>query len=456
MSKIRFEWDIESQHIERSDGEDPLAKRRRRRNVLRFALLLALLFGLLALGVLIARQRLIDIENQFAQLLQDTVKAEVAALRIGDINSWLAQQAAENESWIGQQRAMFQQYSDLKAAGAIELTGDILAVRIEGERARVLVQENVYNLPHSRLWFYRRTDSGWLHRAPDHSFWGENRQYAGAGVQVNYRAVDQQFATDLGQALEDWRRRACAVFDCSGLPAVIVDVTLDTDKAVAWRDERNLRLEIRSPYLDIARADTPFDSGYQLRTSQLLAERIVKAHSNFQAAAYPHDALFLRQAATNWLAAWLIRIDQSQTLLGSLAENYGAEAVARLLANLSATDSMSVLQGVITGPLAQADLDWRDFIEWRLELESELIAARAEEAWLRLYDTSDDSVRRAAYTRFNQNAPPQAYKVIDQRISSSEAGDPHLRVRAVVNGANQVQEESLLFNLVNGEWKRAS
>ena len=39
MSKIRFEWNIESQHIDRSDGEDPLAKRRRRRNVLRLLLL---------------------------------------------------------------------------------------------------------------------------------------------------------------------------------------------------------------------------------------------------------------------------------------------------------------------------------------------------------------------------------------------------------------------------------
>ncbi|MCE2472398.1 MAG: hypothetical protein J4G18_10975 [Anaerolineae bacterium] len=91
--------------------------------------MLALLLAMIALGVFIVRQRLLDVENQFAQLLQDTVKAEVAALRIGDINSWLASQAANDESWIGQQRAMFQQYSNLKAAGAIELTGDILAVQ---------------------------------------------------------------------------------------------------------------------------------------------------------------------------------------------------------------------------------------------------------------------------------------------------------------------------------------
>lgn len=456
MSKIRFEWNIESHRIDRTDGEDPLAKRRRRRTVLRLLLLLALLLAMMALGVLIVRQRLMDVENQFAQLLQDTVKTEVAALRIGDINSWLASQAAENESWISQQRTVFQQYSDMKTAGAIELSGDILGVHIDGERARVLVQENINNLPYSRLWFYRRTESGWLHTAPDHSFWGENLQYKGAGLLINYRAVDQQFATDLGLALEDWMRRACVVFACGDLPLLVVDVTLDSDTALAWRDERNLRLDIRSPYLDIARADMPFDRVYQLQTSQLLAERVVNAHSNYQTAAYPHDALYLRGAATDWLAAWLTHADHSDTLLGSLAGNYGPEAVAQLLTRLSATDSMAILQRVIPDPLAQAGLDWRDFIEWRLDLESELIAARAEEAWLRLYDTSDAGVRRAAYARFNQNTPPQAYKVVDQFIWTSDAGHPQLRVSVKAGEASRMQEEIVSFNMVNGVWKRAN
>lgn len=456
MSKIRFEWNIESQHIDRSDGEDPLAKRRRRRDVLRLLMLMVLLLAMIALGVLIVRQRFIDVENQFAQLLQDTVKAEVAALRIGDINSWLASQAAENDSWIGQQRAAFHLYSDLKSAGDVELTGDILAVHIDGERARVLVQENVNSLPYSRLWFYRRTDSGWLHTAPDHSFWGADLQFDGAGVRVNYRVVDQQFAADLGRALEDWRRRACAVFDCDGLPLFVVDVTLDSDTAVAWRDERNLRLEIRSPYLEIARADTPFDGSYQLQTSQLFAERVINAHTNYQAAAYPHDALYLRQAAIDWLAAWFMNLDYRHALLDSLAGNYGVEAVAQLLASLSATDSMAILQGVIPDSLAQADLDWRDFIEWRLKLESELIAARAEEEWLRLYDTSEASGRRAAYARFNENAPPQAYRVVDHYIWASDAGNPQLRASVASGDASQLQEEIVSFNMVNGVWKRSN
>lgn len=456
MSRIRFEWDIESQRIDRSDGEDPLAKRRRRRNAARLLLILALLVAMIAPGALIVRQRLIDVENQFAQLLQDTVKAEVAALRIGDINSWLASQATAPESWIGHQRAAFQQYNDLKAAGAIELTGGILAVTIEGDRARVLVQENINNLPYSRLWFYRRTDSGWLHTAPDHSFWGETQQIDGAGLGISYRAVDQQFATDLGAALEDWIRRACGIFDCGELPLLVAEVTPNSESTAGWRDERNMRLEIRSPYLEIARADAPFDGAYQARISQLLAERIVNAHTNYRAAAYPHDSFFLRKAATDWLAAWLIGAERNDSLPGSLAGNYGVESVARLLANLSPTDSMAVVQHVIPAPLAQANLDWRDFIAWRLELESELFAARAEEAWLGLYDTSDAGVRRAAYARFNRNAPAPAYKVVDQYLWTSEDGNPQLRASVEVSNASKQQEAIVSFNLVNGVWKRAN
>ncbi len=456
MSKIRFEWSIESQQIDRVDGEDPLIKRRRRRNLLRFALLLAMLVAMIALGVLIVRQRLIDVENQFAQLLQDTVKAEVAALRIGDINSWLASQDAKDESWIAQQRAAFHQYNELKAAGDIQLTGDILAVHIDSQFARVLVQENISGQPYSRLWFYRRTDAGWLHTAPDPTFWGEQLRYEGAGVRINYRAADQRFAVALGMALEDWIQRACAIFACGDLPLLVVEARLDSAQKVAWRDERNLRLDVSSPYLDIARADAPFDGVYQRNVSQLLAERLVNAHTNYRTAAYPHDAHFLRQAAADWLAAWLIQMERSDSLMGTLANNYGADAVAQLLDSLGATDSMAILQRMIPDPLAQADLNWRDFIEWRLELEAELIAARAEEQWLRLYDTSGEGARRAAYARFNQSAPEPAYQVIDQFLWTSDAGRPQLRVSVKAGEAGQPQEEIVLFNLVNGVWKRSN
>ena len=207
MSRIRFEWNIETRKIDRSDAEDPKAKRRRRRNIIGLLLLIFLLIAAIALGALLLRHRLLDIENQFAQLLQDTVKAEVAALRIGDLNAYLAVQNSESADWLNRQRTNFQQYSDLKTTGSIELTGSILAVEIEGEFARVLVQENIQERPYARLWFYRRTAEGWQHVPPDHSFWGAGQTYSKTGVVVNYRAVDDKLARQTGDLLADWIRQ---------------------------------------------------------------------------------------------------------------------------------------------------------------------------------------------------------------------------------------------------------
>ena len=456
MSRIRFEWNIESQKIDRSDSEDAQAKLKRRRNALRLLLLVVLLLALFALGALLVQQRLIDLQVQYAQLLQDTVKAEVAALRIGDLNTWLKIQDSRDDEWISGQRAVFRQYSELKTEGSLELTGSILAVAIEGERARVLVQENINDLPYSRLWFYHRTNSGWLHITPDHSFWGENLQYDGAGVRVNYRAVDQQFATKLGDTLVDWIQRSCGLLDCDDLPHLTVDIVLNATTNVAWQDQLNMRLEVRSPYVDIARADTPFDSAYRLHSSQLLAERIVSAHTKFGVAAYPHDAYFLRAAAIDWLSSWLTRTELSKTLMRSVVEQYGTDTVAQLLSSLSATESMAILQRVIPDPFAQAGLDWHDFIEWRLGIEADLIAARAENEWLQLYDTSRESARFVAYQRFNQNAPAQLQRVVDQLVWTNDQGSPQLRVTVKVGEERKLEEEIILFNLVNDVWKRSS
>lgn len=456
MSRIRFEWNIETRKIDRSDAEDPKAKRRRRRKIIGLLLLIFLLLAAIALGALLLRHRLLDIENQFAQLLQDTVKAEVAALRIGDVNAFLNVQNAESVDWLNRQRIMFQQYSDLKTSGSIELTGSILAVEIEGEFARVLVQENITDLPYARLWFYRRIADGWQHVAPDYSFWGEGKTYSRTGVVVNYRAVDDKLARQLGDLLTDWIRQGCEILDCGNMPTLTIDIVTDATESATWADESSMHMDVRSPYIDIARADTPFDGGLRLRVSNLLAERLVNAHTEYLAPVFPHDAIYLWRAAIAWLTEQFTRFDSGGVLMRSLAENFGNDKIAQVLSLLTETSDMSLVQHVSDRPLAEANLDWRDFIEWRLETEADLIAARAQNEWLSLYDTSDEGVRTVAYERFNFNAPAQAQIVIDQLIWTRPDGSPQLRLTVQPGEDEQADEEIILFNLVNDVWKRAS
>ena len=456
MSRIRFEWKVESQQVERFDGEDLQAKRRRRRNLLLLLTLVCALLAAIALALLFLRQRAHEVEKQFAQLLQDTVKAEVAALRIGDLYSFLNAQDPNDLGWINEQRAAFQQYSELKAEGAINLTGSILAVAIDRERARVLVQEDLRDLPYARLWFYRRSSEGWWHIAPDHSFWGEASAIETARVLVNYRAADHEFALQVSAALEDWIKRGCDILDCGDRPRLIIDILPEAAESVAWVDEAALRLRIRSPYVDIARADKPFDGQLQVLASTLVAERLVSEHSNKLEAQYPHDAYFLQSRAIAWLSEVFTRFDRGALLMRSIAEKYGDDAIARALAQLTATSDMSILDAAIGQLLEDAELDWRDFIEWRLTLEDELISAGRQNEWLKLYDTVDESVRLAAYERYSRGAVARDYRVIDQLIWSKPDGWPQLRATVQVSGADGINEEIVLFNLVNAVWKRAS
>lgn len=455
MSRIRFEWNVESQQIDRSDGEDPAEKRQRRRKVLVLLALIGLLLLAIALGLLIVRQRIHDVERQFAQLLQDTVKAEVAALRIGDLNSFLNVQSHDDANWINRQRAMFQQYSVLKSDGVIELTGSILAVAIEGERARVLIQENINERPYARLWFYRRAGDGWRHIAPRPSLWGASSALESKTVAISYRAADRDFALQLSDALEEWLDKGCDILDCGNLPKLSVSIVADEASETAWIDEREMRLQIRSPYIDIARADTPFDGPLQQQVSAMIAERLVNAHTNYLAATDPHDALFLWQSAIAWLSEVFTRLDSGAALMRSLADHHGDDKIAQLLRQMTPTSDISAVQAVINQPFARANLDWRDFVEWRLTLEDQLIGARRENEWLSLTDTSVESARLAAYERFNKGAREQPYQVIDHLVWSGPDGLPQLRATARVSGDGGA-DEIILFNLVNGVWKRGS
>jgi len=187
----------------------------------------------------------------------------------------------------------------------------------------------------------------------------------------------------------------------------------------------------------------------------MLAERLVDEHTGYLSAV-SGDARYLRASAIAWLSETFTRLDSGATLIRSLATNYGDDKIASLLSKLSATSDMSLVREVIDWPLEAADLEWRDFVEWRLALESELLSARRQNEWLALYDTADENVRLLAYERYSRNTAPAQLHVIDALVWSAPDGEPQLRATAQAAGDNRPGGEVILFNLVNGLWKRAS
>ena len=456
MGRIRLEWNIESQKTSKLDSEDPAARRARRRHMLRLMLLIGILVGTVIAGLLLARQRLLDVQNQVELLLHDTVRAEAAALRIGDLAAFLDIQRSATDEWLNTQRATYQEYTDMKAQQDLKLTGGILAVDIDGQRGRVLVEEIINGTPYAKVWFYWRYADGWHHVPPDYTFWGEEGSIESDSLRIQYREVDETFAQQLNKTITAWLDQGCDILNCGRLPPMTIDIVTDSPKAVSWSDESRLQMLMQSPYVHGARADMPFDMQLQLEAAKLLAERLIKAQTGNLAVSYPHDVFQLWQSVRSYLVEQFARIDTGAALVKSLASQYGTDKISQLVSHFTATADMSIIQQVIPAPIGQAGLDWRDFISWRLNTEDQLIANRAESEWFNLYDIAEETVRAAAYERYQANLPPQPQQIIRQTVQRGPDGTPQLRATVRTGAENTFRDHIVQFNLVNGIWKRAS
>jgi hypothetical protein len=406
--------------------------------------------------------RLKSVEQEIEQLLHNTLDAEVAALRIGDVNAFLSAQCSATDDWLLAQQAMFNSYQALKLEHNVQLTGRVLDTTIESARARVQVEEIIDGTPYTRTWFYWRYDDdrcqGWRHVPPDYTFWGELRTYVGDGVSVRYQTVDNPIAASIGLRVEEWLRTGCAALGCPAeVPDVMVEIVPDDALPVGWSENDPWMMHVPSPYVTRARSDMPFELGTQLQVATLIAERLVTQVSNDLQPTYPADVYYLRQAIISWLVGRFVQIDTNSFLMMSLAQNYGDESVGRLLQTLQPTSDARVLNQVMgTDSLEQGNLDWRDFLTWRLAVEDELIERRDEGNFLALYDTRDGAVSSALSERFNATQMHENKVVVAVMLETGEDGSPQLRTVVHIGENDAVRQAEVLFRLVEGLWKRAN
>jgi hypothetical protein len=454
---IKLDWEIESEQSggQHNVGEAAASARRRRRAWLRVLLLILIVAGVLGLvaGAVVSRLRTIN--DQIEGLLRNTVDAEITALRIGDLNAFLAAQRSASNDWLLAQQVTFNDYQTLKQQNKIELTGQILGLTIDKSRARVQVQEILSGVPYTRVWFYWRYDDGWRHVPPDYTFWGDVSQYQGKGVTVRYNAVDATLANNVGTSVDNWLANACTALPCGTLPIVSIDIVPDNTVQPAWSTANPWSMQIPSPFTDRARTDMPFDTALQLKVANLIADRLVSVVSNNMQPTYPADSYYLRQAVVSWLVGQFVQFDTNALVVSSLAKNYGPGAVGRLVTSLQPDSDGRALAAAAGVPsLEQANLDWRDFLTWRLAVEGELIKRRDENNYMSLYDTRDEAVRQLAAQRFNA-APLESPVVVSAQVET-DTGTPILRALAQVGPKDNRTQQEVQFRLVDGLWKRAN
>jgi hypothetical protein len=455
---IRLDWEIEAEQGQvHSAGEDPVMIRQRR--VARVRLLFFMLAIVMVLGGIAAviTWRLRTVDEQIAQLLWNTVDAEVTALRIGDQTAFLAAQRSASDEWLQQQAQVFNDYQQMKLKQDVRLTGQILDTSISDTRARVEVQEIIDSVPYTRVWFYWRYDDGWRHVPPDYTFWGDVKTYEGQGVKVRYQTVDALLATKMGESLQSWIEIGCAALACAQTPDISVDVLPDDALQVSWSANNPWSLQLPSPYVHAARSDMPFDVDLQFSVAGLLAERLVATASANMQPTYPADAYYLRQAIVSWLVGRFVKVDTNAFVIASLAQNYGGESVGRLLQAMQPNSDASILAGIAgVASLDQANLDWRDFLTWRLLTEDELIRRRDDANFLNLYDTRDDDVRSLASQRYTIIPGDIKRTVLSAPLETGAGGVPTLRATVQVQDGSAVTQEEVLFKLVDGLWRRAN
>lgn len=456
---IRLDWEIEAEqsHLRQRSSEDAITRRKRRMTQLRLLLIILVIPALLLGSVFVVLSRLRAADGEIEQSLRNTIDAEVTALRIGDFNAFSAAQRSASDDWMQKQQGVFNDYQNLKLSQVTQLTGQILSLTIDHNRARAEIQEIINGVPYTRVWFYWRYDDGWRHVPPDYTFWGDVETYPASQVEVRYQTVDDTLAKAMGDEVAQWIQSTCNSFACGALPHLMIDIVPDEALQVTWSAGNPWLLQVPSPYVRRARSDMPFDLDLRFAVAGLLAERLVAYASGDMRAVYPTDAYYLRQAIVSWLIGRFVQLDTNAFIVSSLATNYGDAAVGQLLANLKPDSSLDVL-GQITGvaSLEQAKLDWRDFLTWRLVTEDQLIQHQSVDSFLALYDTRDEVTRNLAYQRFAQPAQNIKQVVTAVQLETDMAGIPVLRAVVQVGEVENLAQKEVLFRLVDGVWKRAN
>ncbi len=408
---LQVDWEVEAERERVTvSGEDPEAGHARRRATIRFFLVLFSFLAIIGLifGAVIVRWRYVTWQDE--QALRDTIASEVTALRIGDRNLFLELQRSASADWEITQSAVWDQYQQLKQTQDINLTGRIVNMVIDDQRARVLVEELINGAPYGQVWFYWRYEDGWRHVPPDYTFWGSPRTLNAGELTLQYQAYDQPVAEAVSSIVTDWMQISCVI---ACIDPLTIEIVPAPDLATNWIENR---LVISSPFARHARLDMPFDPVVQLEAANLLARRVVDIATSEQVFEATSEAEFLRRSAAAWLVGRYLNVASGAHLLDSFARDYGNEAVGALVQSLTSDSSVNQLITLANAnSLAELSLDWRDYLTWLLTQEGFSVQVNSVET------------------------------------SSDAAGNPLLIAIAEDGSGNTI---SATFALINGRWQR--
>lgn len=455
---MKLDWQIESDRYHggsQQHREDPEHRRQGHRRMRRMALTVLAMLAVIAGVVWFVRHRLNEADARIRQLLENTVRAEITALNLGEQATFERIQRSASSEWLRSQAEWYLQYQADKAITDRVLTGRILNVTVERQRGRVQVEEIENGVPYVRTWFYWNYDAvldvngnvveaaGWYHVPPDYTFWGAPATLTRDKFAVRYHGVDAPLASAMAQALESWYALLCAAIDCSRLAFLTVDVVPRPGERVTWSSGDSWQLIVPSPYAIRARYDQPFSGPLARDVANALAQRAVAAVSLTPDRGL--DAQFVKESVERWLVGRWLQIDNGAYLVESIVQTYGPTSISRMLAEMRPNSAISLIGRALQIDLGTAPLDWRDFLSWRLAVEEQAAQRGDLQTLARLYEPTPEGQQRAANRLL---ASGGSTVVVSVTRETSPEGRPQLF-------AVTADGQAVVFRLWEGIWVRA-
>lgn len=227
MSRSQFDWQVGDddgnwETIARESG----GVRRRRIPRWVWALVLTAILATAIGGYVTVRRHYEAASQQMTFQIQSVVDLEARVFSEGDEELFLAQQDETSVPWYADLTpwiwTRFGSASSRGGAGGrgrsyvppmAVLPATVEDVNLRGDIAWVQVVEG--NPPVRRVRFYRQTDRGWLHTAPDLEFWQEPVEHHHGGQLVfYYHRRDQPYVDSLVEQVGDAFYRICAFAGC--------------------------------------------------------------------------------------------------------------------------------------------------------------------------------------------------------------------------------------------------